>query len=214
MDPDSELSDSNAKNSQKVESNSSSPYQMSVNTKKNQILQRQIAADEEQYIKMKSVRPQGGSGVVGGGKMLSSPVHQSQVVEYVLSNEKIMETMQLLDIGWEEAKQLLILQLNETQGGNMSHERHHVTEGNVTPDSEQVRLQRVSNAKKCEIKKQKDREAYEYRQKQLEQNAIDEKKERARLRGIALQEKEIQNRAKMREDVAAARQSFLRKFNS
>ena len=112
--------------------------QVFVNQARRNKLQQGVAADEEQYNRYISQRPQGGSGVLGGRRIENNPN-----MDYVPDNMAILQAMETMDIDYDEARLLLIMQ---------NEERNVV--GNLGGGAEQRR--RLLSAKVREREKKKE----------------------------------------------------------
>jgi len=167
-------------------------------TEKQRRLQQQRQAGEAEYQRMLSVRPVGGSGVLGGAVLPNTPTYEP-------SAQSVMEAMQTLDVDWDDARSFLQQQWEEDNPGR-------------DPKAEPLRLLRVNNARKAVRERQERNDAFNQKMADAEKQLVDEKKERCRLRGLALRQKEEEEEARQKRAAQLGKgqmlQSRLQNFES
>ena len=152
--------------------------QVFVNQARRNKLQQGVAADEEQYNRYISQRPQGGSGVLGGRRIENNPN-----MDYVPDNMAILQAMETMDIDYDEARLLLIMQ---------NEERNVV--GNLGGGAEQRRRLLSAKVREREKKKRELREKRIRDAKKKKEDEIQRKKDRARLKGLQNTERKRQQK--------------------
>ena len=134
-------------------------------------LHLQREADEKEYQRMMSVRPHGGSGVIGG-----TPINVK--LTYIPHEMEILKTMQDLDIDYNDAKQFLI-----------SEKEIYCKEKNISIEKDQLRRARVNTLMNKQKEKELKKEIYEKAIKDKEEEKIRQHKEKCRQKGLLLLEK-------------------------
>ena len=122
-----------------------------VNQARRNELQKRVRADEEEYNRYMSQRPEGGSGVLGGQMI------ENQNVGYTPDEMEVLRTMENMDIDYNQAKKLLIIQneesnlANKTSGGAEQRRRLMLTKVRERERKrEELREERTRKAKKKE----------------------------------------------------------------
>eukprot|EP00942_MAST-04A_sp_MAST-4A-sp1_P001233 g1233.t1 len=136
-----------------------------VNHAKRSALQKNVAADEEEYNKYISQRPHGGSGVLGGRRM------ETNNSMYEPDQMAIMETMEKMDVAYDEARTALISDFEE----NKSAQHASVN---------QRRKLLFRKVREREKQTKDIREKREQAAKRVEEEKIRVKKARARLQAL------------------------------
>ena len=150
-------------NNAKEERNASDNFgRVFVNQAKRSELRRRVAADEKEYDRYINQRPQGGSGILGGHRI------ENKNMAYEPDEFVILQTMETMDIDYNEARILLIMQ-NEERTNDGAVQRRRLLLSKV----------RERERKKREHREKRDREA-----KKRQEDEIQKKKDRARLKGL------------------------------
>lgn len=147
-------------------------------TTKQQKLKKQIEDGEIQYQIMKSKRPTGGSGMLGGNDIIN-PKYQNN---YKPLDYEIMKTMENLDIEWKEAEQFLITQKNI-----------YLQDNHINLEQYNLRKIRMNYIKSNEKEKENKRELYKHNNELEENQLIEKKKEKSRIKGLVIKQKEKDN---------------------
>jgi hypothetical protein len=156
--------DQNGGNNKDPNKNNHNFGKVFVNQARRNELQKGVAADEEEYNRYRNQRPEGGSGVLGGQMI------ENQNMRYKPDDMVIFQTMQTMDIDYDEAYTLLVMQNEERT--------------NKTTGVEQRRRLLSKKARERERKKIEQREERNRKAKKMEEDEIQRKKDRARLKGL------------------------------
>ena len=154
-----------------------------INSRRREEIQQNISAEEAEYEKWRSRRPDMGSGIVGG-KTLSC--------KYSPTDREIMEIMQQCDIEWDDAKLFLVQEymqnLDVASGAAQAPSSH----------SAAVRQQRLKSITQPAKDRAKQRELAEQQARLHEEEVIARRKELARRKGQVLEEKQLKQHTEQR----------------
>ena len=148
-----------------------------VNQARRNELQKRVRADEEEYNRYMSQRPEGGSGVLGGQMI------ENQNVGYTPDEMEVLRTMENMDIDYNQAKKLLIIQNEESNLANKT-----------SGGAEQRRRLMLTKVRERERKREELREERTRKAKKKEEDKIQKKKDLARLKGLKNAEREWQRK--------------------
>ena len=169
-----------------------------VNKKKNDELKRIHALDEKAYEKIKSIRPVGGAGKLGGA--IAAEANQLGPTE-----SEIMQSMIDLDINFEEARQYLSMKQDNGDEAVVSTE---------TMELEQVRRQRVNYIRKVEEVKSQRRELIANENQAQERKKLQLKFDEARRQSLVIEAREKKQALLNRAQAIEGRGPLLQSLSS